>query len=337
MRPPTCVLRRSGYPGEAMNVLITSAGRRVSLLQAFARAAGPRGGKVFAGDASGLAPALYLADGAFHLPSVTDERYVPQLLELVRKHRLGLIVPTIDPELEVLAEHAAVFAEAGCTALVSSPSFVELSGDKWLTHEAFAAHGVAVPQSWTAEEAVDAALPPELFLKPRDGSASRDTYHATPETLQTVLTRVENAIVQEKLSGPEITIDALLDFDGTPLHYVPRIRLRTMAGESIQGVTIAADEIRDWLEGLLEVAAQLGAHGPITLQAFLTPRGPVLIEVNPRFGGGFPLAYAAGGHYPEWLLALLHGERVEPRLGKYQKGLYMTRYNVEHFTTEPLW
>jgi len=85
------------------------------------------------------------------------------------------------------------------------------------------------------------------------------------------------------------------------------------------------------------VAARLGARGPITLQAFLTARGPVLIEDNPRFGGGFPLAYAAGGHYPEWLLALLAGERIEPRLGAYQKGLYMTRYNVEYFTTEPLW
>lgn len=320
-----------------MNVLITSAGRRVSLVQAFASAAQAYGGKVFAGDASGLAPTLYLAHGAFHLPSVADESYVPQLLALVREHRIGLIVPTIDPELAVLAANAPIFADAGCTALVSSLSFVELSGDKWLTHEAFAARGVDVPESWTAEEAASATLPPQLFLKPRDGSASRDTYRATPETLATVLPRVKNAIIQEELSGPEITIDALLDLDGTPLHYVPRIRLRTLAGESIQGVTIDDDDIREWLNNLLQVAAQLGAHGPITLQAFLTPRGPVLIEVNPRFGGGFPLAYAAGGHYPEWLLALLRGERLEPRIGQYQKKLYMTRYNVEYFTTEPLW
>lgn len=320
-----------------MNVLVTSAGRRVSLVQAFARAAQARGGKVLAGDASGLAPALYLADRAFQLPSVSAEGYVPHLLSLVREHRIGLIVPTIDPELAVLATHAQAFADAGCTALVSSLAFVELSGDKWLTHEAFAAHGVDVPQSWTPEEAAHADLPPQLFVKPRDGSASRDTYRATPKALATVLPRVENAIVQEELSGPEITIDALLDFDGVPLHCVPRVRIRTLAGESIQGVTIADDDIRGWLEGLLKVAAQLGARGPITLQAFLTERGPVLIEVNPRFGGGFPLAYAAGGHYPEWLLALLAGERIESRLGAYQKGLYMTRYNVEYFTTEPLW
>lgn len=320
-----------------MNVLVTSAGRRVSLVQAFAKAVKARGGQVFAGDASGLAPALYKADGAFRLPPVKSEAYIPELLSLVQAHDIGLIVPTIDTELEVLAANAQAFTDAGCKVLVSSPAFVALSGDKWLTQRAFAEHGIDVPQGWTVDELIGAELPDRLFVKPRDGSSSRDIYRATPATLTDVLVLVPNAIVQEELTGPEITIDALIDFDGRPLHYVPRIRIRTLAGESIQGVTIADDEIREWLRRLLVVAAELGARGPITLQAFLTARGPVLIEVNPRFGGGFPLAYAAGGHYPEWLLALLNGETLEPRLGAYTAQLYMTRYNVEHFTTEPLW
>lgn len=321
------------------NVLVTSAGRRASLVQAFMRAAHARGARVFAGDASALAPALYLADGAFRLPSVQSAGYVPHLLELVGAHDIGLVVPTIDPELGALAAHAGAFAEVGCKALVSHHAFVEISGDKWLTQQAFASHGIDVPQSWTPEEVRQKGLtlPERLFVKPRDGSASRDTYRSSPEALPDILARVPNAIIQEELLGPEITIDAMLDFAGAALHYVPRIRLRTLAGESIQGVTLPDDDLRDWLVGLLAAAAKLGARGPITLQAFLTERGPVLIEVNPRFGGGFPLAYAAGGHYPEWLLGMLQGEAVPPRLGEYQRGLYMTRYNVEHFTTAPLW
>lgn len=328
--------------GQQVNVLITSAGRRVSLVKAFAEAARGRGAQVFAGDVSGLAPSLYLADRAFELPHVSTEHYIPHLLRLVREQGIGLLVPTIDPELGVLAAHEGAFAEAGCKALVSHHAFVEISGDKWLTQQAFASHGIDVPRSWTPEDVLQgetslAALPQQLFLKPRDGSASRDTYRATPKTLYDILARVPNAIIQEELTGPEITIDALLDFEGNALHYVPRVRIRTLAGESIQGVTIPDDEVRAWLLGLLGAAARLGARGPITLQAFLTERGPVLIEVNPRFGGGFPLAHAAGGHYPEWLLGLVQGETVSPRLGEYQKGLYMTRYNVEYFTTEPLW
>lgn len=320
-----------------MNVLVTSAGRRTSLVQAFGGATARYGGRVFAGDLSGLAPALYLAGGAFRLPRVDAHGYVPELLRLVRANGVRLVVPTIDTELAVLAVNQERFAEVGCKALVSSPPFVALSGDKSLTQKAFAERGVDVPRGWLPGELGGAALPAKLFVKPRDGSASRDIYRATPQTLGDVLPLVPNAIVQEELTGPEITIDALLDFDGRPLHYVPRVRLRTLGGESIQGVTIAADDIGGWLERVLGVSAALGARGPITLQAFLTERGPVLIEVNPRFGGGFPLAYAAGGRYPEWLLALLNGEMLEPRLGEYRVGLYMTRYYVEHFTTEPLW
>jgi len=75
----------------------------------------------------------------------------------------------------------------------------------------------------------------------------------------------------------------------------------------------------------------MGARGPITIQAFLTGRGPVLTGINPRFGGGFPLALAAGGDYPAWILALLRGEPVPPRLGQYRRGLFITRPFTEMF------
>jgi carbamoyl-phosphate synthase large subunit len=85
------------------------------------------------------------------------------------------------------------------------------------------------------------------------------------------------------------------------------------------------------------VCSTLGAAGPLTIQAFLTPQGPVLLEVNPRFGGGFPLALAAGGTYPAWLLDMVAGVPVEPRLRAYEPGVYMTRHYVERFETRPKW
>ena len=81
----------------------------------------------------------------------------------------------------------------------------------------------------------------------------------------------------------------------------------------------------------------MGALGPLTLQAFLTGDGPVLTEINARFGGGFPLALAAGGAYPAWLLDMLAGVAVPARLRDYETGLYMTRANAERFTREPRW
>ena len=177
-----------------------------------------------------------------------------------------------------------------------------------------------------------------MFVKPRRGSGSLDVYEVRRDQLGSILPLVPDPIVQEVLSGPEITIDALLDFDGHPIHYVPRRRIRTLGGESVQGVTLDHDaSLEGWIERLLNLCASLGAIGPLTLQAFLTPGGPVLTEVNARFGGGFPLGLAAGAEYPAWLLDMVDGQQVRPRLGEYESGVFMTRYHVEHFTRQPTW
>ena len=194
---------------------------------------------------------------------------------------------------------------------------------------------IRTPRSWLPDGLEGVSLPDQLFIRPRDGSASQNAFRADREHLAARLPDVPNAIIQEYVDGREITIDALIDFDGNPIHYVPRLRVRTLAGESIQGVTIPDDDIRDWILKLLHAVAGLGGRGAMTLQAFLTARGPVFSEINPRFGGGFPLAQRAGGHYPEWLLQLLEGRPLKPRIGDYEKGLYMTRYYVEEFTRQP--
>lgn len=319
-----------------MNILITSAGRRTSLLGCFKKAVEPLGGKVHAGDMDGLAPALYLADQSVQLPPVLREDYIPFLLEYVKEHDIKLVVPTIDTELAVFAENRDRFAEQGCRLLISSPELVSACRDKWNTSLVFEEKGVRVPYSWLPDE-LPSDLPDHLFIKPRDGSASQDAYAVDKENLATMLQQVPNAIVQERVGGKEITIDAFIDFDGNPIHYVPRIRVKTVGGESVQGVTIKESGLGEWLESILNIIGEMGGIGPMTLQAFLTGDEFVLFEINPRFGGGFPLGNAAGGTYPQWLVDAVGGATVTPKLGDYTVGLSMTRSYQEVFTQEPKW
>jgi carbamoyl-phosphate synthase large subunit len=155
-----------------MNVMVTSAGRRTTLLRAFLEATHRRGGKVCAGDIDGLAPALYLADQAIGLRPVRDPEFIAHLLGVVEKQGIRLLVPTIDSELRVLAESAPAFARLGCQALISAPELVRVASDKWETARVFGERGIRVPRSWLPEMVADAELPASLFLKPRDGSAS---------------------------------------------------------------------------------------------------------------------------------------------------------------------
>ena len=334
MRPKEPAANRHAPP----NVLVTAAGRRTGLVQAFVKAAHARGGRTLAGDVDGLAPALYLADEAVRTRRSDDSRYVEDLLATVGRHRIRLLVPTIDTDLPTLARHAASFGAAGCTVAISSASFIDTTMDKHRTGMAFGAAGIRVPRSWIPPLPPPAELPSEVFVKPRGGSASQDIYQIDRAQLDGVLRLIHEPIVQEVLTGPEITIDALLDLDRRPVHYVPRRRIRTLGGESIQGVTLDHDPIfQTWLEAVLDLCAEMGALGPLTLQAFVTADGPVLSEVNARFGGGFPLALEAGGDYPGWLLDMIDGIDVAPRLGAYEPGVFMTRANVERFVRQPKW
>src|SRR5207244_10485732 len=144
-------------------------------------------------------------------------------------------------------------------------------------------------------------------------------------------------IVQEELTGREVTVDALFDMSGRLIHYVPRLRLKAIGGESVEGMTISRNELGPWIDAALLACGRLGARGPIALQCFIESGGPKLTEVNARFSGGFPLTYRAGGHYPQWLLEELNDSTVPSRIGEYEEGLKMTRHYVEIFPTHMHW
>jgi len=317
-----------------MNILVLSAGRRTSLVNILRQAVADHGGSVVAADIDGLAPALQLADRAVRLPRVGSEHYRTVLREIVDREQIHAVVPTIDTELACLSAMRDELAGQGCTAVVSGSELIDVTADKQRTSLEFGARGVRVPS--TIEPDAD-DLPQQVFVKPRFGSASVGASVVSREDLATALNQVEQPIVQELIEATEVTVDALLDLDGRPVHYVPRRRLKTLGGESIQGVTIDDHAVRDWLVQLLDICSSMGGRGPITIQYFETPTEPTLLEVNPRFGGGFPLCHHAGGRYGDWLVEMLQGEKIAPRLGDYQRDLYMTRALTEQFVAEPLW
>jgi carbamoyl-phosphate synthase large subunit len=321
-----------------MNVLITAAGRRTTLVKAFAEAVHRRKGILVAADVDGLAPALYMADIAEQIPPVNEQSYIDVIRRIVTEHHIRLIVPVIDPDLLTLVHYRQHFAELGCRLLISSPELVEIANDKWLTFQRFTQHGYLLPSSWLPYQLADSCLPEILFVKPRAGSASQHTYKVPREKLKHVIAMVPDPIIQEYITGEEITVDALLSFEGKPIHYVARKRLKVIGGESVEGVTVRSQHLHDYVCRLLNTLGEMGGVGPFTIQLFVCEGGKIILsEINPRFGGGAPLAFAAGARYPEWILDMLEGKEVEPRLGKYQTGLYMTRYYTEIFRDKPLW
>ncbi|MGH3071768.1 MAG: ATP-grasp domain-containing protein [Gaiellaceae bacterium] len=300
-------------------VLFTCAGQRVDIVTAFART----GATTIATDADPLAPALWHADVHALVPRVDSPGYVPALAALVAEHDVRLIVPLTDLDQMLLAQSREALAPA--LALVPEPDVCRTMGDKYEAHRFFEQHGIPSPRSWLPGEVPEDARYP-LLVKVREGFGSRHIYRAHDRVeLDFFLgyTTVDS-FVQECCEGEEFSVDVFCDLESTCLQAIPRTMLQSKGGESIKGASIM-----DWelIEHARLVAETVGIVGPANIQCFREPDGSLPVtDVNPRFGGAFPLPLAAGSRYPELAIQLAGGERPEPRLGEFRAGVLMTRF-----------
>lgn len=311
-----------------INVLFTSAGRRVELLRAFKQAYADLNlaGNVVAIDADPLAASLQVADRRYVVPRIESPAYVSTLVDICRRENVGAIFPLIDPEIPLLATHRSELEGFGSRVVVIPDAAVAIARDKGLTYEFFHRLGVPSPRTWTAEEIARRRPELPLFVKSRFGSAGEHAFKVNDQReLAFFLEYVPDPIVQEFLSGPEITSDVVCDLSGNVLAVVSRQRIEVRQGEVAKGKTIHDPRIIDYC---VTIAKGLEAIGPITVQCILKDGEPNFTEINPRFAGGIPLSIAAGVPAPRWFLALLAGLPIQPPpLGTYQAGLVLTRFD----------
>jgi len=313
---------------DPVNVLISSAGRRGALLRLFREALISLGlrGELLAVDVSPLAAAFQLADRGLLVPPARDEAFVPAMLELCQRERVALVVPTNDHELAAYAAAREAFAAIGTTVAISAPSVVAIGRDKRLTNAWCREHDLPAPRQWTPAVVLarPGSYPFPLISKPARGSAAIGVARvADADELRRAAG--PDDVVEAVAPGIEHTID-LLVLDGRLVSAVPRRRIEVRAGEVQKAITVRREDLADLAARV--VAALPGAFGALNVQAFLDEATGALhvIELNPRFGGGFPLAHAAGADYPRWLVEAALGLPSSAH-GGFRDGLVMLRYD----------
>lgn len=313
-----------------MNVLILSASREVALVRSFQRDLAEIGGRVIAGDMSPLAPALYVADDHAILPPSDSPDFVPFLFELCGKRDVRLMLSPRDEDLPILAEHRAAFAEVGTTVMVADSDTILTCRDKLKFVEFCRRHGFATPTTFDATEPKPADFP--LFVKPRIGKGGQSTFRVESiEQLDAVGKLIDDILVQEFVDAPEYTIDLFSDFDGQVISVLPRERLRIVGGESYVAVTARIPVL---LAECARLAQSLKLVGHNTIQAFRVEDEVKFIEVNPRYGGGAHLGFAAGARTTEFLVRLLSGEKLRPCIGDFKDRYFMLRHTQDLFLSE---
>lgn len=285
------------------NILITSAGKRVRLVQMFKNDIKTLGlnSKVYTVEMNpDMSPAAYVSDGAYRVSRVSEESYIDELLKLSIDLNIGIIVPTIDTELLILAQNKALFANHNINVIVSDFEFVLQCRDKRITNNLFKDFGVEVPVS------IDPLKPVfPIFAKPYDGSLSNGIMllKSKDQLTQDVL-KNEKLMFMEYIDNKEYdeySVDMYYGNDNMLKCLVPRKRIEIRAGEINKGLT-CKNEIVDYLKS--RMAFMKGVIGCICLQLFFHPitNRIVAIEINPRFGGGYPLSYLSGAKFTEYII-----------------------------------
>jgi carbamoyl-phosphate synthase large subunit len=330
--PPKPRPQAAGKPaGGELNILLTCIGRRVGLLNAFRRAMDALDvkGRIYGSDWSNLAPAFHEADEGILVPGVNAPHYVDVLLEICRQRKIGLVIPLVDTELIVLSKARERFAEIGTRLVISSPHVVEICRDKEKTSRFLEAAGIGTARILSFKEAARGPFP--IIAKARAGSSAKNVREIHyPAGLVRLKNSQVDYVLQEYIEGKEFTVDVYAGFDGVPRVAVPRERLQVRAGEVVRSVTVRDELIIE--ESLRLVRALAECAGVITAQCRVGADQKVrFFDVNPRFGGGAPLAIRAGADFPRWLLEEHLGRTPQIDPSAWEDGLVMMRYDAEVF------
>jgi carbamoyl-phosphate synthase large subunit len=318
-----------------MNLLLTSVGRRSYLVEYFKKALEGQG-KVFVANSTALSPAFLVADESVIVPEIYDPQYIPFLLRYCAEKNIKAIISLFDIDLPILARHKQDFERIGTKVLVSDSDFIDICNDKWKTYQFLRENGFQTPATYLELKKVkrdlkDGELHYPLMVKPRWGMGSIAVYEADNEAeldvfylkikrdieksylkYESAQNMEESVLIQEKIDGQEYGMDVINDLEGEYVNTIVKLKRAMRFGETDCAMTVDEPIMHE----LGERIAQISHHiGNLDVDLFKTQEGECyVLEMNARFGGGYPFSHMAGVNLPQAIVNWLLGKTAEENL-----------------------
>lgn len=328
-----------------MNILFTCAGRRNYLINYFKKAL-KGNGLIYAADMQNTAPALVDADVAVTVPSIYDPSYIKILKEIIQRHKIDAVISLNDLELPLLSKAKEEIESLGARVIVADEEAIKIAFDKWKTTQFLIANGLNCPKTFIdLNEAKAAIVKGELsfplVLKPRWGSASIGIIF--PEDLEeldlayrllrkqlknTILSAASeqdtdhSILIQEKLQGKEYGFDVLNDFKQNYVGTFARQKLQMRSGETDKAISVIDPELEKIGH---TIGTSLEHIGNLDADAFNCDGKYYVLELNPRFGGGYPFSHEAGMNTAAVYIEWLKGKDDIARFNNYREGIMFSK------------
>ncbi len=314
-----------------MNILILSSGIRCSIVDYFKKTLN-QDGIVICTDMSPLAPALYHADRYYIVPPVNAPDYLSTILSICQMEHISGVLSLIDSELSLLAAHESEFAAIGTTVLGSPVELCDMSLNKYEMYCWLKAHGYCCADSYICfSDFMESKPKYPVYIKPIYGSASLNIGVASDEAeARFLFHRRPGMMIQSFQKGQEIGADVYVDrISHKTVSIFTKKKLQMRAGETSKSVSFHSEPLFELISRFVEEA---GFLGQIDIDLFeIDGDNYVISEVNPRFGGGYPHAYACGIDFTKMILNNLSGIENPPCIGQYRDNIYMMKYNSAEY------
>ena len=323
------------------NILFTSVGRRSYLVKYFKKALGEKG-EIHAANSSKISPAFLYADHTVITPLIYNDEYIPFLLDYCRNNQIRAIISLFDVDLPILSKNKNLFEKQGIKVIVSNQDIIDICNDKWKTFNFLKNNGFNVPKTYidlknVRLELANNTLAFPLILKPRWGMGSIGIYQADNEIELEILYNkikreimdtylkyessidVENSVlIQEKLQGKEYGIDIINDLEGNYRNTICKLKYAMRSGETDCAMTVYNEELKSLGE---QISGKLHHIANLDVDIFEHGNQFYVLEMNARFGGGYPFSHQAGVNLPLAIIKWLTGEKVSKELLEYKENV----------------
>ena len=314
-----------------MNILITSVGRRGYIVDYFTKALGDKG-EVHIANSDSLTPARVHTKYFIQTPLIYSSEYIPFLLNYCQNHNIKIVLSLFDVDLPVLAKNKKKFEQKGIQVIVSSSEVIDICNDKLKTFQFCEKKGLLTPRTFVsiknAVQGINEGLVNfPLIIKPRWGMGSIGIFVANNlEELKVLykksLNEISNSylkyesrenlhqsvLIQEYLLGEEFGLDVINNLNEEYVNTIVKKKHSMRAGETDCAETVKYPE----LEALGEYISKSLKHiGNLDVDIFRVGNKHYILEMNARFGGGYPFSHMAGVRLPTAIIEWTKGNYVD--------------------------
>jgi carbamoyl-phosphate synthase large subunit len=307
--------------GHPIRWLASTIGKR-GYIARYLRDASPRGSVVIGTGNDPFTPGFMSCDSAFTLPAISDATYPEAVLNVCRREQINAVISLSDLDLPRLAEIREELNSMGISCFFPDHATIMRFLNKSRTATFLESHGFRTPPTFrNLDEAIHEIGFP-MVIKPSCGSASVGVGTVrTVDQAKHHWESIEGPIAQPLLEGAWINVEACSDPNGRLLGISAWERHRSVAGETLLSRTISHDRALDLVTRLLNVSP---IPGPIDLDMIEMDGDVVILEVNTRFGGGYPTSHLAGADFPGAMVRALTGQHVG-EVRRFREGVVMMK------------